>query len=250
MSVIAAFVCLACGTAQAKDLRISLKPDADDKLIFIDGMPAVVSTAAGSIVTLVPEAENFNEKKPLRFGIGIVNTSGAPVTMLNASVSASTDTGAVVILTASDYEARVRKEIKDQITAAKWMAVAAALNGASASMAAAQPASYSSTTTYGAYSATTYGTYRPAPNTVGQQILAQRQMEQAGAAIADGRATIDQAASDARSLGFNQATIEPGQDYRTPLPIEGVTRKDAGVTLVVDVGSDRHTFVVQSQLVK
>ncbi|WP_293335837.1 hypothetical protein [Parvibaculum sp.] len=236
----------ACTTAYT----VSVSPSSNEQTTrYFDGVPAVISELANSVVVVIPPAHAVEKRG--RFGIVSVNRGTNPINFGSENVAVEAADGAHVHV--YSYAELLDEEKSRQA----WAAVAAALAAAGNSMQAAN-AGY--TTSYGSYTGSTYGTYGGSPysaTTYGSGYVttydpAKAQAAQATANqqnIANLKSVQMANALNERRLQeiLKTTTISPGDSHSGEIvfDVPQGTGESKYVSVLVSAGVDRHVFNVR-----
>ncbi len=233
-----ALLAMSAGAASAGDLTIA--PSAGQPITYLHGKPAIMSTQPHGQVALMLTAERVPEKEVAELmRIGVENRSDAATNFTRDNISITTESGPVKVMSASDLQGIAHKQISRQVWGARLRGVAAALGSASASM---NGGTFESTTTHFGGMSTTTGSYTSPLAGVAQQQMAREDMAQAVADMHAAQASRPELDAEAEKHGFTPATVAPGAEAFSAVPVVGLTRAMKHLTVLVQLNGETHTF--------
>jgi hypothetical protein len=244
--LIAAAVALAAPAAYAADLRFSPVQSEGHTVEYHDGIASIASQLSASRAELGIMRPSASTKLNPLFLLVVENTGPETVTLLPDSVTVTTSTGAkLAVLTVEDLQQVVRKRVKQQKVALALMAIGQGLQAASAAQ-----ANYSGTSTahvmgpggfatvHQTYTGTAYNPYAAMQAQLAAQDSLGRQAQNVAAMESAGM-------EDAMQTGFKAETLNLGEKYATPLPLEILKdKKVTALKLRVALGAEVHEFEV------
>jgi hypothetical protein len=231
-----AFLLSACATPL---VNISAAPGAGSTAFFDRGRPGI-STISGEIaVGVLSSSASPEVGQRLHFELAIINKSDAPITIGPENVAATLADGrAVAVIPPEQLEREARRAVA-------WQRFGAALRAAGASMDAANAGNSTMSGTYygqaggrpvtGAYTGTAYD---PAAQAAAQN-AANMQARSDAAQINEFER---QRMAQAQATSFLRHTINPGEDYVTPLVVDKLPGGAQTLTISVNVAGEVYGF--------
>jgi hypothetical protein len=238
--------------AFAGNYTLAVAPTAVQTIRYDRGIASIDSVHEHSIVRVVNVAGN--DKKTVAFVIGIVNAGGQPLNFGPENISVRPAGMKPIALTT--YEQAMEAERKKQGREKFWAGVAAFGRGLSAADAGNTYSSGIYSGTASGYvgnslvTAQTSGIYSGTQSNSGAALAAQRNAQEMNA---QDRANLEQrwaGRSAATNNLLRTTTVDPGTMYGgiAIFPISRELKRTRGavqVTIEVDVGGEKHTFLAR-----
>lgn len=224
-------------SAQAASVRVTPQAGPAQTIRYVDGRATLLSPGQASAAVLVLRTDLIDTKDSVGFVLGVRNLGSNAFNLTPAEVAVTTDKGSVAVLTAGDLQALARQRVKKEVNAARWRGVASALSAGGSSS-----GSFDATTTRFGNTTTTSGTYTPPENDAYRQYLAQQGVARARADMDRARAGLPEAYAEAEAAAFKPATVEPGADVYTPMPLATLPSKATRLDITLTVNGDTHRF--------
>jgi hypothetical protein len=231
---LAAFACAGCASREA----VSFSPKGDQQAIVRDGVPAIVSRRANSVVLVRPASREFRGGARPVFTVAINNLSRNPLEFRVADVQVVQMVNSEQrLLKVISYEELTQEERTRQTVAAIGTGLAVAGNAMAASQAGNYTANSTVSTPRGSYNVQTTG-YSPAAAAVAQANANAQNDAMISATIERGQANM--AALEATVIKDN--TLFPTEWYGGRLYIQPPMSSDGAKTyrIAINVGPDRH----------
>lgn len=238
--------------AHADNYTLAVAPDAAQTIRYDRGISSIDSVQEHSIVRFVNVAGN--DKKTASFVIGVVNAGDQPLNFGPENVTIRPTGMKAIALTT--YEQAIEAERKKQGKEKFWAGVAAFGRGLSAADAGNTYSSGIYSGTANGYvgsshvTAQTSGIYSGTQHNSGAALAAQRNAQEMNA---QDRAALEQRWANRSATTGNllrTTTVDPGTMYGgiVIFPISKElksTRAPVQVTIEVDVGGEKHTFLAR-----
>lgn len=241
-----AFACvLACSPAAARAaagaFAVEPKPGASQELSYRDGRSGVFSTQPRSAVILVLIQDRFAVDDMPVFYIGVENGGPSATNLTASNITATTDAGAVRVLTVGDLMLIEREEVNKRITSARWRAFGAALGAAGASMGGNTGTFEATGSTFGD-TTTVQGTYTPPRDNSAAVRAYQNDIARAQGDAERASGSLPARYAYAEKYGFRPATIEAGKQAFSALPLDPLPKKATKLTVSVSINGETHVF--------